>query len=272
MLASAVRDYVVNFGVAPGQSTVVVTNNDDGYRTALTLVEAGLKVPVVVDARREAKGPLAEAVRKAGIRVTPSRGIAGVEGETAVEAVFICEQSGTGEVIEEVVADCVAMSGGWSPVVHLYSHAGGKLVWNDDEAHFRPDPEKAPTGADGNTFVHAAGAANGAITTQVVLSDAYNAAKAAVSALGREARGGAPKAEDEVRQLPVPVWKMPENASYKLRAKAWLDFQNDVKVTDVELAAREGFESVEHAKRYTTLGMATDQGKLSNINGLAVPV
>ncbi len=270
MLSSAVRDYVVNYGVAPGHKIVLVTNNDDGYRTALALKRAGLSVPVILDARITVRGPLADEARAAGIRVTPGRGIAGVEGKNGVETVMICEQAGDGTVIEEVAADCVAMSGGWSPVVHLFSHAGGKLVWNDDEAHFRPDPDKAPKGADGQVFVRAAGAANGAITTGVVLADAHSVGQAAAEVLGFKATGQPPHAEDEVRQLPVPVWKMPENAPYKLRAKAWLDFQNDVKVTDVELAAREGYESVEHAKRYTTLGMATDQGKLSNINGLAV--
>ncbi|MEO0945925.1 MAG: 2Fe-2S iron-sulfur cluster-binding protein, partial [Pseudomonadota bacterium] len=270
MLASAVRDYVVNYGVAPGRRTVLVTNNDDGYRTALALVEAGAKVPVILDARDTANGPLAEAARAAGIRVTPGRGIARVAGQLAVDTVHVCEQSSDGAVIEEIEADCVAMAGGWSPVVHLFSHAGGKLSWNEDEAHFRPDPDKAPRGAHGEVFVRAAGMASGAITTSVVLLDAHEVGQAAAKATGHSPTGTAPDAVDEVRQLGLPVWKMPDNAPYALRSKSWLDFQNDVKVTDVELAAREGFESVEHAKRYTTLGMATDQGKLSNINGLAI--
>ena len=270
MLASAVRDYVVNYGVAPGSRTAIITNNDDGYRTALALAKVGAKVLLVIDARNTAKGPLAEAVRASGIRVTPGRAIARVSGKLGVEKICVCEQSGDGAVIEEIDADCVAMSGGWSPVVHLFSHAGGKLCWNGDESHFRPDLEKAPRGADGEVFVRAAGMASGAMTTKVVLLDAHEAGQAAAKAVGQNPSGTAPDAEDEVRQLSLPVWKMPEKATYALRSKSGLDFQNDVKVTDVELAAREGFESVEHAKRYTTLGMATDQGKLSNINGLAV--
>ena len=271
MLASAVRDYIVDYAAAPGRRYVVVTNNDDAYRTALVLKEAGLAVPVIVDARPEATGPLVQAAREAGIRVTPGRGIAKVTGKGRVEAVYICEQSGTGEVIEQVEADCVAMSGGWSPVVHLWSHCGGKLVWDEAEAFFRPDPGRAPTGADGLQFVRTAGMASGAVTTADVLKDAFAAGFNAAQA---KAEGSlsemAPKAEPEERQPITPVWNMPANAPYELKAKSWLDYQNDVKVTDVELAAREGFESVEHAKRYTTLGMATDQGKLSNINGLAI--
>lgn len=271
MLASAVRDYVTDYAVAPGRKTVVVTNNDDAYRTALALKEAGLSVPVIVDARPHATGPLAEAARAAGIRVTPGRGISKVTGRDGVETVHICDQLGTGESIEEVEADCVAMSGGWSPVVHLWSHCGGKLDWDEAEAFFRPDPARAPTGADGLPFVRTAGIASGAMTTAEVLEDAFQAGRTAAEAVGHTTPGGAaPASATETRQPIAPVWNMPANAPYELKAKAWLDYQNDVKVTDVELAAREGFESVEHAKRYTTLGMATDQGKLSNINGLAI--
>ncbi len=271
MLASAVRDYVANYGVAAGENTVVVTNNDDGYRTAIALVTAGLNVPVVLDARDEAIGELPERAREMGIRITPGRGIAKVVGKSRVQAVHACNQTGDGAAIEKIEADCVAMSGGWSPVVHLWSHCGGKLVWNDTDAHFRPDSDRAPTGADGKAFVLAAGSANGELMTGAVLEDAHHVGTRAAQNTGHESKSGeAPKTTDEHPRPMEAVWKMPENAPYELRSKAWLDYQNDVKVTDVELAAREGFESVEHAKRYTTLGMATDQGKLSNINGLAV--
>ena len=239
MLASAVRDYVVNFGVAPGKRTVVVTNNDDGYRTALALQEAGLEVPAVLDARAEATGPLAEAAKSAGITVQVGRGIKKVEGRGKVQRVWVCDQAGNGFGSESIEADCVAMSGGWSPVVHLWSHCGGKLTWDADRAFFRPDPERPPLNQSGEAFVRAVGAANGDLG-------------------------------DDDAQPMAAVWNMPENADYALRSKTWLDYQNDVKVTDVELAAREGYQSVEHTKRYTTLGMATDQGKLSNINGLAI--
>ncbi len=261
MLASAVRDYVTNYAVAPGQRTVVVTNNDDGYRTALALKAAGLAVPAVLDARKKVTGPLAERARDEGIRVAAGRGIAKVSGKGRVETVHVCDQAGSGKVIEEIRADCVAMSGGWSPVVHLWSHCGGKLVWDETNACFRPDTGRAPTGADGTPIVVAVGAANGALSTANVLRDAW---------AGCGGSGDAPEAEPEHAQPLEAVWTMPAQAPYDLRSKSWLDFQNDVKVTDVELAAREGFQSVEHTKRYTTLGMATDQGKLSNINGLAV--
>jgi sarcosine oxidase subunit alpha len=271
MLASAVRDYVVNFAVSPGDRTVVVTNNDDAYRTALCLLEAGLEVPLIVDARPEGGGALMGAVQAAGIRVALGRGIARVKGGKRVTGVQLCTQAGEGAVLEEVACDVVAMSGGWSPVVHLWSHCGGKLIWDAEQAMFRPDPDQPPLGADGAGFVKVAGLANGHLRSRPILEDAAEQGRSAGRAAGGKVKKAAvPMAEDADELALSPVWLMPQGASYALRSKAWLDFQNDVKVSDVQLAAQEGFESVEHAKRYTTLGMATDQGKLSNINGLAI--
>ena len=305
MLASAIRDYVVNWAVAPGDRTVVVTATDDGYRTALALRAAGLEVPAILDARPEANGALPERTRAAGLRVLTGRGIAGVVGRGRVEAVDICAQAGEGTALERVACDAVAMAGGWSPSVHLWSQPGGGVLWDEATHAFRPDPARAPTGADGAAFVIPAGAANGHLGTADVLADAHRAGLAAAAAAGspgatldrrgrpaddgertgaplatrvagasptaaeRPKGGEPPRGADEPEAPPAHVVVMPEGASPKLRAKMWLDFQHDVKVSDIALAAREGYVSVEHAKRYTTLGMATDQGKLSNVNGLS---
>ncbi len=270
MLASAMRDYVVNWGVTPGERVIVATNNDDAYRTAIILKQAGVDVLRVVDARPSA-GPLAEEARQLGIRVDPGKAIAKVKGGKRVKKVALCNQDGIGGAREEVECDAVAMSGGWSPVVHMWSHCGGKLIWDDANAHFRPDPSRPPLGADGEGFVLAAGSSNGPLALGDVLTDADAAGKAAAKAVGcKPKRTKAPVGEATAEAPMAAVWLMPANADVQLRMKSWLDFQNDVKVSDVQLAAREGYESVEHTKRYTTLGMATDQGKLSNINGLAI--
>ncbi len=266
LLAAAVRDYVVNWGVSVGDRTVVVTNNDDAYRTALALKKAGLSVPAIVDAREGGAGAIGAEAEAAGIRVLKGKGIAKVKGGKRVTGVAICSQAGEGAVLEEIACECVAMSGGWSPVVHLWSHCGGKLVWDDAKVMFRPDVDKGPTGADGKPFVIAAGSANGYLGMAEGLADAAAAGRAAAGVKGE----GAPSATDAAEKAVAPVWLMPQGAGPKKRMKAWLDYQNDVKVSDVMLAAQEGYESVEHTKRYTTLGMATDQGKLSNINGLAI--
>ncbi|GGH26583.1 sarcosine oxidase subunit alpha [Cribrihabitans marinus] len=271
MLAGAMRDYVVNWGVAPGRRVVVATNNDDAYRTAITLKQAGVDVVRVLDARAAGGGALMEEARSLGIRVDPGRAIAKVSGGKRVKKVAICNQDGIGGAREDLSCDAVAMSGGWSPVVHLWSHCGGKLAWDEDRAHFRPDPDRPPLGADGRGFVVTAGAASGALALDAVLDDAAAAGKAAAKAAGHSPRRGkTPRGETTPEAAMEPVWLMPARADTPLRMKSWLDFQNDVKVSDVQLAAREGYESVEHTKRYTTLGMATDQGKLSNINGLAI--
>ena len=271
MLAAAVRDYAVNYGVSIGDRTVVVTNNDDAYRTAITLKELGLDVPVILDARASGGGALADEARALGIRVENGKAIASVKGGKRVTGVAICAQAGEGAVLEEIKCDAVAMSGGWSPVVHLWSHCGGKLIWDAERAHFRPDPAKPPLGASGEGFVIATGAANGASDLATTLADGDAAGKAAATATGHKPKSAAAPQGSTSDEAPLmPVWLMPQGAGINLRMKSWLDYQNDVKVSDVQLAAREGFESVEHAKRYTTLGMATDQGKLSNINGLAI--
>ncbi|UWQ08944.1 sarcosine oxidase subunit alpha family protein [Aliiroseovarius crassostreae] len=266
MLAGAVRDYLVNWGVSAGDRVVVVTNNDDAYRTALAVKAAGLEVPVIIDARPNGGGALADAAREAGIRVENGKAIGMVKGGKSVTGVTLCAQQGEGATLEEIACDAVAMSGGWSPVVHLWSHCGGKLNWDEANAMFRPDASRPPLGANGEGFVIPAGSADGEFALGAVLD---NAVKAGLAAAG-EGEMAAPKGEAEAEAVLEPVWIMPQGAGPKKRMKMWLDYQNDVKVSDVQLAAREGYESVEHTKRYTTLGMATDQGKLSNINGLAV--
>ncbi len=270
MLASAMRDYVVNWGVAPGQRVIVVTNNDDAYRTAITLKRAGIEVLRILDVRNSGGGALMEEAFDLGIRIDCGRAIARVSGGKRVAKVAICAHEGEGGVLEEVACDAVAMSGGWSPAVHLWSHCGGKLIWDESQAHFRPDTARPPTGADGEGFVIPAGAASGELSLDGVLSDADAAGKYAAKAVGcKPKRTKVPNCAGPEEAPMRPVWLMPERAHVALRNKAFLDYQNDVKVSDIQLAAREGYESVEHTKRYTTLGMATDQGKLSNINGLA---
>ncbi|SEW02683.1 sarcosine oxidase subunit alpha [Cognatiyoonia koreensis] len=271
LLAAAIRDYVVNYGVSIGDRTVVVTNNDDAYRTAITLKKAGLDIPAIVDARAPADSPLVQEAKALGIRVLNDTGVAKVKGGKRVSGVALCKQAGEGAVTEEIACDCVAMSGGWSPVVHLWSHCGGKLTWDAGQAMFRPDPDQPPTDGNGEGFVTCAGMANGHLFTAEAVADGFAAGRQAARIAGHTKKAGDCPIGHDAEEAPLsPVWLMPQGAKYELRAKAWLDFQNDVKVSDVQLAAQEGFESVEHAKRYTTLGMATDQGKLSNINGLAI--
>ncbi len=227
-------------------------------------------MPAILDARAEVSGALPEMVAARGVRIEAGKGVAKVQGGRSVTGVEVCLAQGEGASLETIACECVAMSGGWSPVVHLWSHCGGKLTWDDRRLCFKPDPGRAPTGADGAPFVIPAGAAAGAVHLGAVLIDAAEAGQLAARRVGTPAETPPVQAGAPQESPPAPVWMMPTGATDELRGKMFLDFQNDVKVSDVQLAAREGFESVEHAKRYTTLGMATDQGKLSNINGLSV--
>ena len=271
MLAGSVRDYIVDFGTSCGDIMVLATNNDDAYRTAIAQCEVGLKVAIILDARSNVTGELPNKARSMGIRVETGMAISKVKGSKSVSGVSICLQAGEGIPIEEIKCDVVAMSGGWSPIVHLWSHCGGKLNWDNNNAMFRPDADRPPLGADGSGFVIVGGSANGYLKADDSIKDAISQGKIVAKQVGFKPIKSKNitvdvEAEAEIEQ----IWQMPQGMSVKLQAKTFLDYQNDVKVSDVRLAAREGYESVEHTKRYTTLGMATDQGKLSNINGLAI--
>ncbi len=257
MLASAVRDYIHLWGVQPGKRVVIFANNDDAYRTALALKGAGAKIEAVLDSRAEANGELPEQVRQAGVRIETGACLVKAKGKHRVEEISFGRIGANGEaagLIEDVFCDLVAVSGGWSPVVHLWSHCGGKLTWDAESVMFRPDASRAPIGADGEANTSVVGSANGHLSTAAVLTDA----------------GAAAKVEEPSEQALEPMWFSPSQGKLAKGTKHFVDFQNDVTAADVRLAAQEGYESVEHTKRYTTLGMATDQGKTSNINGLAL--
>lgn len=276
MLAGAVRDYIALWGVAPGRDIVVFANNDDAYRTAIAAFEAGLKVPAIVDPRAEPSGDLPNRARALGIRIMAASVITKTKGGKAVDGAIVGNLTPAGRIggaTETIKCDCIAMSGGWSPIVHLYSHCGGKLNWDEEAAMFRPAPERgAPIGADGEINTVCAGASNGAMSVGAGLIDAIEVARGAVKEVGLKVgkKLSAAKVNEPEQGALQPLWFAPSQGKYAHGTKHFIDYQNDVTAADVELAAREGYESVEHAKRYTTLGMATDQGKLSNINGLAI--
>ncbi len=278
MLASAMRDYLALYGVACAERTVVYTNNDDAYRTALALQDAGAEVAAVVDSRSSGAGSMAEAARERGIRVINGAAILKASGKRGVETVEIAllDESGRPGLTERISCDGIAMSGGWSPVVHLWSHAGGKNVWDEAALCFRPDLKRGPISWDGAATATVVGAANAAFDCASAAAEGLAAGTAIARDLGREAAGVAAPAIDAIEMAPTeamwfaPAGKAKAKTAETFGAKQFVDFQNDVTAADIRLAAREGYESVEHAKRYTTLGMATDQGKLSNIPGHAV--
>jgi sarcosine oxidase subunit alpha len=257
MLAESVRAFVNRWAVAPGRNIVVVTNGASAYRTALDAKTAGLPI-AIVDARHERDcGGELEAARKAGIKIWSAHAAKAARGHKRVSALEIEALDGGGTTV--LACDCVAMSGGWTPAVHLFSQSRGKLRFDSDVDAFVPGSSVQPECS--------VGAAKGSYDLAACLVEGLKA--------GAEAVGAAP--------LPFPTASavftgtlMPLRdrdvvvRNGRLKGRAFVDFQNDVTVKDIELAVREGFQSVEHVKRYTTTGMATDQGKTSNMPALKV--
>jgi heterotetrameric sarcosine oxidase alpha subunit len=252
MLASAMRSYVNRFAVAPGGRIAIFTNTDDGWHTAFDLAKVGIEVPAIIDSRPTVSPQLAAQASRATRILTGSQVVA-TKGRNALRAVTVRTPDGT----EEIKVDSLGVSGGWDPTVHLCCHRGGRPVWNVAIAAFVPGSL--------SKGLMVAGAANGTLTLAACLFEGVRVGAEATQAAGFTAKSiDLPKTEDEVSAA-TPLWHVARS-----KGKAFVDFQNDVTADDVALAEREGFRSVEHLKRYTTLGMATDQGKTANLNGLAI--
>ncbi|MEQ9695405.1 sarcosine oxidase subunit alpha family protein [Shimia sp. SDUM112013] len=247
MTASAVRTYLHRYGVVPGKAITIFANNDDAHRTARDLVAAGVHVAAVIDTRQDAPDGQ-------GYPVFRGAEVCNSEGRRALESVTFRYADGREDKVQ---TDCLAMSGGWNPTVHLTCHMNGRPAWNDAIQSFVPVSGMVPG-------LEAAGACNGVFSTHAALTQGAEAANAALVDLGRKPISqDLPQAEDAPYRL-KPLWAV------EGKGRAWLDFQNDVTVKDVKQAAQENFRSVEHMKRYTTQGMAPDQGKNSNVAALAV--
>lgn len=246
MTAGAVRAYLNRWGVAPGSNVTVFGNNDDAHRTAHDLVAAGVHVAALIDSRPDARP-------SGGFPVYTGAQVCGSAGRKRLESITI--RAATGE--EKIGTDCLAMSGGWNPSVHLTCHLGGRPDWREDIASFVPTQ-----GAVAGMVM--AGACQGDFSTADCVQGGINAALSVLSDLGFKAPVFEVPVADDTPYVISPLWVVPG------KGRAWLDFQNDVCVKDIEQAATENFRSVEHMKRYTTQGMATDQGKNSNVAALAV--
>ncbi|MGQ0677855.1 MAG: sarcosine oxidase subunit alpha family protein [Rhodospirillales bacterium] len=268
MLADAARVYLNRYAVACGRRAVVLTNNDSAYRAALELAEAGVDVAAVVDVRAEAAGARAGQVRARSLRIVTGHAITAVHGAAGVTAVDIARLSEDGQSAaldrETIRCDLVLTSGGWTPSVHLFSQSGGRLAYDEALGAFVP--------GQAVQAVRSAGSCNGATTLADCLAQGYAAGAAAASDCGFAAEAPAmPATEPEPAAEPQRhLWIVPSSKPLGEGAKHFVDHQNDVTAADLRLAAREGYSSVEHLKRYTTSGMGTDQGKTSNLAALAI--
>ncbi|CAO4163680.1 sarcosine oxidase subunit alpha family protein [Methylorubrum populi] len=254
MLAGAVRTYLNRYGVLPGRRIAVFTSSDDGWRTVADVLAAGGTVPAVIDTRTSVPPQLRRMAEAAGARVVVGGYVAGTKGHLGLTAIQVVDGY---DSTETIACDGLAMANGWNPVVHLDSHLSRKPVWNEAIHAFVPGT--LPSG------MTAVGAAAGLFTLSGCLESGARAGAEAATECGFSAAAEPAPATDPESEGHTPLWRVP-----RPKGKAFADFQNDVAASDVELAHREGFRAVELLKRYTTLGMATDQGKTSNLAGLSI--
>ncbi len=245
MLASAVRHYLARYGVRAGNRAVIFTNNDEAYRTAIAFHAAGGTVAAVVDTRADVDPAVAASVETLGIRLLRGASVVATRGAKALRDVAVRRADG-GTL--RLACDLLAMSGGSNPNVGLFSQSGGRLAFDEQLTAFRP--------AQSVQNERSVGAAAGLRTLDEALASGHAAGAG---------DGVAPRATDAHPAAEITAcWRI------DAPGKAFVDMQNDVSADDIGLAARESYRSVEHLKRYTTLGMASDQGKTSNVNALAI--
>ena len=246
MTAAALRSYLNRYGVVPGEKITLFANNDDARLTARALMAEGVEVAAIIDSRADA--PMEE-----GCTVYAGAVVTGTKGRKALREITVLYRGSE----FRIETDCLAVSGGWNPTLHLTCHMNARPVWNEKLAAFLPLAGAVPG-------LQAVGAAAGQFSTQAALDAGIEAAGVALKALGLKAvKMPKPMADDAPYRV-QPLWAV------KAKGRAWLDFANDVTTKDIHLAAQENFSSVEHMKRYTTQGMAPDQGKNSNVAALAV--
>ena len=259
MTANAAKHYLNRYGVLSGQEIVISTNNDSVYATANELTKAGSKVHII-DARNTISQDIIESAKKSGIEVSLGTTPFNINGRKKIDSLDVAEHDGQKyNKVNQIKCDLVLVSGGWSPVVHLLSHRGVRPIWDSVNLCFLPNGIQEP--------ITVTGSASGIWNTDDCVKSGVAAGLKAAQSLGvKTINYSFPKPGGWTNPI-SPLYEVGDNKNY---SKSFVDFQHDVKCDDVRLAHREGFISVEHLKRYTTLGMANDQGKMGNIIGLAL--
>ncbi|MCG7522529.1 sarcosine oxidase subunit alpha family protein [Ruegeria sp. Ofav3-42] len=267
MLAGATRTYLNRYAVLAAENVVVATNNDSAYQVATDLARAGAQV-LLADMRPDPSEEVVKLAQQADVTVMPAHGVIQARGGKKVTYAMLVPVDVTGRAQgspQKFEADLIAVSGGWTPVVHLWSQRYGKPVYQEDSACFVPDAQEGQT-------LQGAGTAAAAESLADVIAQGFARGAEAATAVGHP---------DSVGIIPDafatgPFWQQGLHPAWavltpqgKTQGKAFVDFQHDVKISDIDQAHLEGYVSVEHLKRYTTLGMATDQGKLANVNALS---
>ena len=262
MLAGAAQTYLNRYGVRVGDRPVVLTSHDSAWFAAFDLQGAGARVQAIVDTRPSVREDLLHEARALGIPVKLGHTATASSGRLRVKSLRVNPvQGGRVGAPVTIACDAVLMSGGWTPSLHLFSHTQGKLAWDEEQTTFLP--------AETREDCVIAGAGRGLWGVQAALEDGAARGREVAAALGKDSTARAPRVQGDCTGTGITQIELPTDLNAG-RAKAFVDYQNDVTAKDLRLAVREGMHSIEHVKRYTTNGMATDQGKLSNINGLNI--
>jgi len=267
MLAGAARTFAHRYGVLPGKRVLVFANNDSAWEAAFDLQASGARIAGIVDLRREIDGTLLRSAAERGIAIHPGAAITGTSGAQRVSGATVRRLGDNGDVegpVTSIECDMLTVSGGWMPNIALFSQSRGKLLFDEALGAFRP----------GQSWQNerSAGAAAATFDLDGCLKEGAKAGAEAATKAGVSAKAGRmPKVETSERpQGTIRVIPEIPSGRPKHKVRAWIDLQDDVTTKDIRLALAEGYDSIEHAKRYTTTGMGTDQGKVANMNAFAL--
>ena len=261
VLASAAKEYLKIYGVLVGKKPIIFTNNDSAYETAIEFKNNGIE-PIILDTRSNPKSEIVDEAKNLGINIKFSHVVVAANGYKKVNSAQIAQISANKKdlgIIEKINCDCICVSGFWTPSIHLSSQSGNKTKFDDKIDAFVPGKSK-----QNETTV---GSANGIFNLEETINTSFEKGyELSKKITNKDNKVSIPQVSEKNYTSHDKFWcvPLPDKKNYK----RFLDFQNDVTVSDIELALREGYRSIEHVKRYTTLGMATDQGKTSNLNGL----
>jgi sarcosine oxidase subunit alpha len=260
MLASAGRAYLNHFGVAVGKKVGIYTAHDSAYEAAFDLKKAGVAVAVIVDCREKPGEAVLEKARQLGIEVLTGHSVVNTTGKLRLASINVARNGGGG--VRKIAVDALLVSAGWTPSVHLFSQSRGKVKFDAETERFLP-----------GTYAQdclSIGACNGTDDLQSTIDESLAAGELAARAAGAEGGAQVALSGQNAFDWTGGMIGAAEGAGPDTTVKAFIDFQHDVCAKDIRLAVREGMHSVEHIKRFTTNGMASDQGKLSNMHGLAI--
>ena len=263
LLSSAIKRYIDFFGVACGEKNILFTNNDSAYETAISLIQKGINVEAIIDNREKVDSKLVYEVEKNNVKIFKGYTITNTFGYKRINRISLMQLSKDGQKVVgskiDLSCDCLGMSGGWTPAVHLFTQSGGKLKFREEDQVFIPNIYPSDQ--------ISVGSCNGDLTLDEILINTPNTLKEFLNIKNSEYTNM--EILSSINKSKRNIWLLPSDKILG-KTKSFVDYQNDATAKDIKLALREGFKSIEHVKRYTTTGMGTDQGKLGNMHALGI--